>query len=338
MNPLPFALTLGGIAFLLAVIWGDPLIELLRRLGIGQQQREDAPEWQRGKQGTPTMGGILILLPVMVVTLGVNFVNLIRPVESGSGISILLPLFALTSHAILGGWDDLKKLRTRGEGISSRTKLLWQIGLALITAIIISVVNGGFQYANEVFIPIVGVYLPITPIIYILGAAFTIVATANAVNFTDGLDGLAGTVTASAFVGYGLISYLQGQIFLVQFCFIMVGACFAFLWFNAVPAQLFMGDTGALALGATLATVALMTGQWLLLPIIAIIPVLEATSVLLQIWYARFNNGARLFKRSPLHFHFQLSGWSEMQVVQRFWLVSILSAMVGVALALIRPN
>jgi phospho-N-acetylmuramoyl-pentapeptide-transferase len=122
----------------------------------------------------------------------------------------------------------------------------------------------------------------------------------------------------------------------VQFCFIMVGACFAFLWYNAVPAQLFMGDVGALALGAALATVALMTGQLLLLPIIAIVPIIETASVALQIVYFRWSGGQKLLRRSPLHFHFQLGGWSETQVVQRFWLVGILSAMVGVALALLR--
>ncbi len=141
--------------------------------------------------------------------------------------------------------------------------------------------------------------------------------------------------TASAFAAYGLLALLQGQIFLVQFCFIMVGACFAFLWYNAVPAQLIMGDTGALALGAALAVVALMTGQWLLLPIIAIVPVAEALSVVAQIIYFHWTGGQKLLRRSPLHYHFQLGGWSETQVVQRFWLVGILSAMVGVALALI---
>jgi phospho-N-acetylmuramoyl-pentapeptide-transferase len=132
---------------------------------------------------------------------------------------------------------------------------------------------------------------------------------------------------------------LQGQEYLVQFCFIIVGACFAFLWYNAHPAQMFMGDTGSLALGATLGTVALMTGQWLLLPIVALIPVAETTSVVLQVLYfkytkRRFGRGRRLFKMSPLHHHFELLGWSETQVVQRFWLVELLAVMAGVALAL----
>jgi phospho-N-acetylmuramoyl-pentapeptide-transferase len=333
LNPLPFALTVGGVTFLLTVIWGGPFVEILRRLRIGQQIREDEPEHQRTKQGTPTMGGVLILIPVLVITIAVNVVNLLRPPEVGTGISILLPLAVLIGFGILGGVDDLLKLRTRGEGISARGKFIVQLALAALAA---TVISGGFQYANEFFIPIMGLTIPLHPLLYIPIATLAIVGMSNAVNMTDGLDGLAGTVTASAFAAYGLIALLQGQIFLVQFCFILVGACFAFLWYNAVPAQLFMGDTGALALGAALATVALMTGQWLLLPIIAIVPVAEVLSVIAQLLYAQFTGGERLLRRSPLHFHFQLGGWSESQVVQRFWLISILSAMVGVALSLLR--
>jgi phospho-N-acetylmuramoyl-pentapeptide-transferase len=129
---------------------------------------------------------------------------------------------------------------------------------------------------------------------------------------------------------------LQGQTFLVQFCFIMVGACFGFLWYNAHPAEMFMGDVGSLALGAALGTVALMTGQWLLLPIVAVIPVAEVTSVIIQISYFRLTHGQRFFRMTPIHHHFELLGWSETQVVQRFWLVGILSSMLGVALALLR--
>jgi phospho-N-acetylmuramoyl-pentapeptide-transferase len=164
---------------------------------------------------------------------------------------------------------------------------------------------------------------------------FCIVGMANAVNFTDGLDGLAGIISASAFAAYGIIAYLQGQIFLVQLCFIMVGACFAFLWFNAHPAQMFMGDIGSMALGATLGVVAIMTGQWLLLPIIAIVPVAETVSVILQVLYYKATKGKRLFLRTPIHHSFELSGWSETQIVQRFWLVGLLAAMIGVALALL---
>jgi phospho-N-acetylmuramoyl-pentapeptide-transferase len=337
LNPLPFALTLGGITFLLAVIWGGPFVKVLKHFRIGQRIRADVADFNRSKEGTPTMGGLLILVPVFLITLALNLVNILRPTASGrvTGISILLPLFIMVGYGLLGGIDDYLKLSSNGEGISARAKLAGQIILATIAAVVMSLVNGGFQYANQISIPVLGV-IPLSPVLYIPLVIFIIIATSNAVNFTDGMDGLAGTVTASAFAAYGLVALLQGQIFLVQFCFIMVGACFAFLWYNALPAQLFMGDTGSLALGAALATIALMTGQWLLLPIIAIVPVAETISVVLQVLYFRWTGGQRLFRRSPLHDHFRMSGWSETQIVQRFWLVGILSAMVGVALALLR--
>ncbi|MBK8022081.1 MAG: phospho-N-acetylmuramoyl-pentapeptide-transferase [Chloroflexi bacterium] len=184
-------------------------------------------------------------------------------------------------------------------------------------------------------LPLINAQFTISPFLFVPLMIFLIVGMSNAVNFTDGLDGLAGIITASAFAAYGIIAFLQGQIFLVQLCFILVGACFAFLWYNAHPAQMFMGDIGSMALGATLATVAIMTGQWMLLPIIAIVPVAEAVSVVLQISYFKATKGQRLFKMSPLHHHFELVGWSETQIVQRFWLVGILAAMIGVALALL---
>ncbi|HRE26784.1 MAG TPA: phospho-N-acetylmuramoyl-pentapeptide-transferase, partial [Anaerolineales bacterium] len=176
--------------------------------------------------------------------------------------------------------------------------------------------------------------------VYVPIAVFAIVAMSNAVNLTDGLDGLAGLIAATAFAAYGVIAYLQGQIFVVRFCFTLVGALFAFLWYNAHPAELFMGGSASYSLGATLGVVALMTGQWLLLPAIAIIPVSVAASVVLQVGYFKLTRrlsgeGKRLFRMAPLHHHFELSGWSETQVVQRFWLVALLLAMVGIALALL---
>ena len=170
---------------------------------------------------------------------------------------------------------------------------------------------------------------------YIPIATIIIVGFSNAVNFTDGLDGLAGLISATAFAAYGGIALLQDQFFLARFCFTIVGALFGFLWFNVHPAELFMGDTGSLAIGATLATFALMTGQWLVLPVIAIIPVSETLSIILQVGYFKLTGGKRLFKMAPLHHHFELLGWSETQVVQRFWLVTLIAAMLGLALILV---
>lgn len=338
---LPFALTVGAIAFILGVIWGAPFIEILRRLRIGKQIRVELSDIHQKKVGTPTMGGIMIVLPVFLISLGLNIVNVIRTV---TGLSILLPLGVLIGFALLGAIDDwegiMKSRGPRGEGLSPRVKFAGQVVLALAAAAIISLYDGGFSFANEINLPLISVAIPLSPIIFIPIAAFIIVACSNAVNFTDGMDGLAGIITASAFAAYGVVAFLQQQIFLTQFCFIMVGACFAFLWYNAHPAQLFMGDTGSLALGAALGTVAIMTGQWLLLPVIAVVPVAETVSVMLQVASAKFSRryygvDRRIFRQAPLHHHFELSGWSETQIVQRFWLVGLLSAMFGIALALI---
>lgn len=338
---LPFALTVGAIAFLLGVIWGGPFVEILRRLKIGKLIRAELSENQQRKVGTPTMGGILIILPVVLMTLGLNIANVVRRL---TGPSILLPMFVLVGFGILGAIDDWESIqRSRGpigEGLSGRVKFAAQVALATVAAVIISLYDGGFSFANELTLPLLGITISISPLIFIPLTVFFIVATSNAVNFTDGLDGLAGIISASAFAAYGVIAFLQQQIFLTQFCFIIVGACFAFLWYNAHPAQMFMGDTGALALGATLGTVAVMTGQWLLLPVIAIVPVAETISVILQVASAKFTRrywgvDRRIFRQAPLHGHFELSGWSETQIVQRFWLVGLLSAMLGVALALI---
>jgi phospho-N-acetylmuramoyl-pentapeptide-transferase len=171
--------------------------------------------------------------------------------------------------------------------------------------------------------------------LYIPIAGFVIVAMSNAVNFTDGLDGLAGLISATIFAAYGGVALMQGQVFIARFCFTMVGALFGFLWFNVHPAQLIMGDTGALSLGATIAVIALMTGQWAILPVIAVIPVSEALSDVIQIVYFKITHGRRFFKMAPLHLHFELLGWSEMQVVQRFWLIGLLAAMLGIGLVMV---
>jgi phospho-N-acetylmuramoyl-pentapeptide-transferase len=338
MTPeLPFALTLGAITFLLTAIWGEPFVEVMRRLRLGKQIRETGPKSHEVKMGTPTMGGILILVPVILITLALNLARLVQ--ESLTGSSILLPLFVLVGFGLLGLIDDLEGLRgrrERGEGIRARTKFSAQVLLAVFVAVTMAYAGGGFQNANGLYIPLFTKFIELPPALWIPIAVFIIVGTSNAVNFADGLDGLAGLITASAFAAYGVIAHLQGQAFLVQFSFIMVGACFGFLWYNAHPAQMFMGDVGSLALGAALATVALMTGQWLLLPLIAIIPVGEMLSVILQITYFRLTHGHRFFRMAPLHHHLELGGWSETQVVQRFWLVGILAAMVGVSLAMLR--
>lgn len=339
---LPFAITVGGMTFLLGVIWGGPLVEILRRLRIGKLIQAELSHEHQAKTGTPTMGGVMIIVPVLLISLGLNIVNVIRPNDRVTGASILVPLGVMVGFSLLGmidDWEGLQKSRgVFGQGLSARAKFAGQLILATIVAIIIS---RYVQFANQVFIPLIPFPIPISPILFIPITIFYIIGFSNAINFTDGMDGLAGIISASAFAAYGVIAYLQQQIFLTQFCFLLVGACFAFLWFNAHPAQLFMGDTGSLALGATLGTVAIMSGHWLLLPIVAIVPMAETLSVILQVAYFKrtkdpaTGQGQRLFRMAPIHLHFQKGGWSETQVVQRFWLVGLLAALFGVALALL---
>jgi len=330
MRETSLALALSGLSFMLAVIWGPPLLRVLRYFRIGKLIRVEGPDRHFAKMGTPTMGGVLIILPVTLVTVLLNAASLIGVTVLGR--SVLLPLLVMLSFALLGAIDDWEGIRgpRRGLGMRARTKFLLQVGLALIVAFALKYL----LQVPELFWP--GVQEPLTlGDLYIPLAVFTIVGLSNAVNLTDGLDGLAGLITATAFAAYGGIALLQGQVFLGRFCFTLVGALFGFLWWNVHPAQLFMGDTGSLSLGATLGVVALMTGQWLLLPIIAIIPVSEALSVIIQVAYFKATGGKRIFRMAPLHHHFELGGWSETQVVQRFWLVSLLFAMFGVALALV---
>ncbi len=266
----------------------------------------------------------MIVIPVVAMTLLLNTVPILG--RTLLGRSVLMPLAVLVAFAGLGAIDDL--LGLKGRPMRARVKFPLQILVSVLVAI-------GLKYVLDVpnmFLPGVKGEIDLG-IWYVPIAAFVILSSTNAVNITDGLDGLAGIIAATAFAAYGMIAALQQQVFLTPFCFTMVGVLFAFLWFNAHPAELFMGDTGSLAVGAVLGVVALMTAQWAILPVIAIIPVAETASVILQVGYFKLTRGKRLFKMAPLHHHFELLGWSETQVVQRFWLIGLMAAMIGVALA-----
>jgi phospho-N-acetylmuramoyl-pentapeptide-transferase len=299
------------------------------------------------------MGGIMIILPVFVITLVLNLANFLSGVTWGKAIlrvfnfaegspligkSILVPMLALLAFGLLGARDDLAGVRGKrkdGQGMLGGVKALVQILLALVISL------GLYYFLDLHSVAIPGIQQKIDlGLIYIPIATFIIVASTNAVNLTDGLDGLAGSVAAISFAAFGVVAFLQGQYPLMSFCFTMVGALFAFLWYNGHPAEMFMGDTGSLAIGAALGVVALMTGQWLLLPIIGLVFVGETLSDILQVGYFKWTKrrtgyGKRIFKMAPLHHHFELLGWSETQVVQRFFLISMLVGMLGVGLALL---
>jgi len=335
MTQTSMALALAGLSFLMTVIWGSPFIRILKYFKMGKIIRVEGPERHFSKLGTPTMGGIMIVVPVVMLTVLLNAASYIGTTQI-LGRSIFVPLGVLVSFALLGAVDDWQGLRgkRRGKGMRGWVKFAVQWVIALITSF-------GLYHvldAPQLFLPGFDIEFKIG-LWYIPIAAFLIVTFSNAVNLTDGLDGLAGLISATAFAAYGGIALLQGQIFLARFCFTLVGAMFGFLWFNVYPAQLIMGDTGALALGATLGVVALMTGQWAVLPIIGIIPISTTLSVTIQVGYFKltkrlYGEGRRVFKMAPLHHHFELSGWSETQVVQRFWLISLLAAMIGVAFSI----
>lgn len=328
MNLSSMAVALAGVSFMLTVIWGPPLIRALRFFKIGKAIRVEGPERHFTKGGTPTMGGVMILLPVLFITVLLNASNLFG--LQGIGSSVLVPMGTMAVFAVLGGIDDWVGLsgKRKAQGLSARTKLVFQLGFGLIIAYVLRYVLD----VPSMFIPGVPVDLDLG-LWYIPIATLVIAWTSNAINLTDGLDGMAGLISATAFAAYGGIAMLQGQVYLARFCFTVVGAIFGFLWFNVHPAQLFMGDTGSLPLGAMLAVVALMTGQWPLLVVIAIIPFSIGVSVVLQVGYFKLTHGRRLFKMAPLHHHFELSGWSETQIVQRFWLIGLLFALIGIALS-----
>jgi phospho-N-acetylmuramoyl-pentapeptide-transferase len=348
---MAYSLFLGTITFVLAVIWGTPLIGLLKKYSIGKQIRIDGPHSHQVKMGTPTMGGLMIIVPVFLITVATNFVEIVSTTAAGRalldrlgvarqaffGESLLVPLGVMVAFAILGALDDWAGVRghRRGQGLRGRWQFFIQLIIATSTALVLHL---GPPQLRSVAIPglpqkvdIDGLWIPV--------AVFFIVGFSNAVNLTDGLDGLAGSLAAAAFACYGVIALLQGQGWLVAFCFTVTGATMAFLWFNAYPADMFMGGVGSFALGATLAVVALMTGQWLLLPVVGLVFVAVTVSVIVQVSVFKYTRirtgqGRRVFKMAPLHHHFELLGWSETQVTQRFWLVGILSGMIGIALAL----
>lgn len=327
------ALLLAAAAFVLTLVTGNYWVKFLRAKRIGKQIRVEGPQSHQVKTGTPTMGGIIILLPVIILTIGFNLVN---------RWSILLPLAVLIAFAIIGALDDYLSLvgtKSKTHGFTARTKMLLMLTIALGASLILYL-PAPFGLANSGLVRIPFIGQVDIGLWYIPFATLIILGTSNAVNFTDGLDSLAGWNLTLAFAAYGIITFLNGEfINLMAFSFTLMGACVAFLWYNAHPAQVFMGDLGSLSLGAVLAVIALQSQQWLLLPIIGAVFVAEALSVIIQVGYfkwtrIRTGQGKRFFRMAPLHNHFELKGWSETQVMQRFVLIGMVAALIGISMAL----
>jgi phospho-N-acetylmuramoyl-pentapeptide-transferase len=320
------SLAIAGLAFVVTLVMGGPIIKELRHRRIGKKMRIEMPDRHIvQKTGTPTMGGLMIAFTVVLVTAVFNLAG---------RLSMLLPIGVLIAAGTLGAVDDLMNIvGGKKSGITARFKFLWLMLFAIIAAVILHFPDPVGLDLHHIYVPFLGrydihwFYIPI--------AAFAIIAMSNAVNLADGLDTLAAGLAAIAFVAYGIIAYRQGQVGVVTFCFTMVGSLMGFLWFNAHPAQVFMGDTGSLAIGGALAVAAFMTGQWLLLPVVGFVFVAEALSVMIQVLYFKATKGKRIFRMTPLHHHFEQIGWSETQVTMRFWMVGMMSGLLGVALALL---
>ncbi len=309
------------LAFAIVVILMPPFIRLLQATGFTKQIRIEEPGSHHIKRGTPTGGGALVIAVVLALYLLLRW-----PPEGG----IFAPLGALAAVGMLGFFDDYLNAKT-GEGISVRQKLLWQVVFAFAAAFLI---QRTYQI-DQIAVPFVGA-VHIDPVVYVLFAAFAIIAASNGVNITDGLDGLAGGTLVFAYVAFLLVALLNvpAQPNLAFLCALIIGALLGFLWFNVHPAQIFMGDSGSLSLGATLAVIALITGQILVLPLIGLIFVIETGSVLIQVAYFKATGGRRLFKFTPIHGHFELSGWDEEKITLRFWIIGILAGLLGVTLFL----
>lgn len=318
------ALVSGCITFALALVLGAPIVRYLRSQKAGKSISEYQPESHQVKAGTPTFGGFIIWVPAFIVTA--------VAVDWWNHQSILLPLAMIGVTGAAGFVDDMGTLQHRAQkGLSWRFKLGFLTVLAIIAAVIL------YQYIDvqSINVPWSGKYD--LGLWYIPVAVLVIVLTTTGVAVSDGLDGLAGGTTLIAFIAYGIVAFIQGQLYVATFAFIIAGANLGFVWYNAHPARVIMGDTGALALGSSLAVVALMTGQWLVLPVIGIIFVAEGLSDVVQVGYFKLSGGKRIFRRAPFHNHLELGGWAETQIVTRFWLIGFIGAMLGVALALAVP-
>jgi len=309
-----------AVAFLVALVCGPLVIPVLRRLKFGQSIRQEGPERHYAKAGTPTMGGVIILTALIVPTI----------FFAGRSLEVWLALFVTLGHGLIGFIDDfIKVVLKRSLGLKAKQKLAGQIIMALALAYIAIHYMGR---GTDLWIPIVGVNLDFGPLYYVL-IFLVLVGTTNAVNLTDGLDGLAAGTTTVAALAYAVICMNFAKPDLAVFCVALTGATLGFLRFNAHPAKVFMGDTGSLALGGALAAVSVMTKTELLLIVVGGVFVIEALSVIIQVVSFK-STGKRVFLMSPIHHHFELAGWSENKVVTVFWLAgTIFGALALIILA-----
>ncbi len=308
------------VAAACVLLTGPFFIPLLHKLKFGQSIREEGPKSHQAKSGTPTMGGVMIILGITVATL----------VAAPLTPEVLLALFIMLGHFVLGFLDDyIKVVKKRNLGLKARQKLLGQIIIAIVTMIVGTRMLG---IDTTVWVPVLNMDVNIGWGYYLL-VLFVLVGGSNAVNLTDGLDGLASGTVAIACSCYAVVCLLlqPAHVGLAIFSVAVVGACLGFLRFNAHPAKVFMGDTGSLALGGAFAALGILTHTEVLLAVIGLIFVCEALSVIIQVISFQ-TTGKRVFRMSPIHHHFELGGWSEWKVVTVFWAVGLLAGVAGLSM------
>ena len=310
------------ISFVLTTILAIGIIPILRKLKIGQKERDDGPKSHLSKQGTPTMGGLIMILSIVISSIGAYIYIINKNKEIAQNI---IPILCLSvGFGLVGFVDDFIKLVLKNtEGLKPKYKML---GLLIISVIFVLVMTN--KLGTSIFIPIIKTSINLPIFVYIPLAICVILGSTNAVNLTDGIDGLSSSVCVIIIACLTAIGAISGIKEIIIFGSIVIGAILAFLLFNLYPAKVFMGDTGSLFLGGVISSIALYLKNPLILLIIAIIPVLETISVIFHVSYFK-NTGNRIFKMAPLHHHFELSGWSENKVVSIFSLITLCACIVG---------
>ena len=297
----------------------------LKKLKVGQIERDDGPKSHLKKQGTPTMGGIIIIVAMIILVTG-TYIYLTFNNQNDIANKILPILLLTIGFGLIGFIDDFKKLVLRNtEGLKPMYKML---GLLIISVAYVVYLVYGLKIGTDTYVPIIKQYFTMPVFIYIPFAILVILATTNAINLTDGIDGLSSSVSAIIITCLTIIGIMEGQSELSVFGSIVIGAVLGFLMFNLHPAKVFMGDTGSLLLGGVISAMALYLKMPLLLIVIALIPVLETLSVIIQVAYFK-KTGNRIFKMAPLHHHFELSGWKENKVVVIFSVITLALCIIG---------
>ncbi len=313
------------IAFIITIILGFIIIPILKRLKVGQIERDDGPKSHLKKQGTPTMGGIIMIITMIIVVTG-TYIYFMAKGQNNIANNILPLLLVSIGFGLIGFIDDFKKLVLKNtKGLKPSYKML---GLLIISVAYVVYLVYALKIGTDTYIPIIKQYISLPIYIYIPFAIIVILATTNAINLTDGIDGLSSSVSAIIITCLTVIGILFGSRELGIFGSIVIGAILGFLMFNLHPAKVFMGDTGSLLLGGVISAMALYIKMPLLLIIIALVPVLETLSVIIQVTYFK-KTGNRVFKMAPLHHHYELSGWKESKVVIVFSAITLVLCIIG---------